>query len=333
MSLDCDPRVTIVINCRNGFNTLPATLASIESQTYTNYSVLFIDNWSTDGSSSLLQRYDFDFLILKTPAPCTLGCARAFALSQVTSPFAALIDSDDVWFPDRLASHLQFLYSLPSMPAISYAGLNMVLSSSGRQLFSYFPTCTSSSFFHQTVTKPDINLSTILINIPLLRSAKLNFNPDIVIAEEIDLALRTSLYFDVTPFPRVLSNYYINPNSLTHTKRKYSYADSLKTYFTLKRLLLQLPLQKSSLYPLRLYLNKLITYRCIYSDSASLKGKIYILLILLRRRRLTIINLVHFSISFFSFLFPRKATHYRLYLLSAYFTKFLSVLRKVRVHH
>ena len=48
-----EPLVSIIINCFNGEKYLEECLNSILSQEYTNYEVIFWDNFSKDNSKSI----------------------------------------------------------------------------------------------------------------------------------------------------------------------------------------------------------------------------------------------------------------------------------------
>ena len=135
------PRVTWMIPVLNGMPYLPATLESIERQTFKDFQIAVWDNGSTDQTVDLLREWIPKRLpgniVVGKPLP--LGLARAALVAQFETEFAALVDADDVNHPERLAKQMDFLRD---NPGISVVGTQLWrLSSSGdRQgAFSDYP--------------------------------------------------------------------------------------------------------------------------------------------------------------------------------------------------
>ena len=53
-----DLLVSVVMNCHNGDKFLRESIDSVYRQTYTNWEIIFIDNFSKDLSSNIVKEYD-----------------------------------------------------------------------------------------------------------------------------------------------------------------------------------------------------------------------------------------------------------------------------------
>lgn len=105
---------------RNGMPYLPETLASLESQTYTNHTLLVWDNGSTDGTLDELKRWIPSRLQGRVIAdrPLGLGASLAALVETAQTEFCARTDADDLSVPNRLEKQLAYLQSDPDAAAV-----------------------------------------------------------------------------------------------------------------------------------------------------------------------------------------------------------------------
>ena len=98
-----DPLISIVMNCYNGEKYLEESLKSILNQTYENWELIFWDNISTDNSKNIFQSFnDKRFKYYLANKHTVLYEARNLAIKKTQGEFIAFLDTDDVWFKDKL---------------------------------------------------------------------------------------------------------------------------------------------------------------------------------------------------------------------------------------
>lgn len=128
------PLISIIINNYNYERFLQQALESALAQTYPHREILVVDDGSTDGSRSLLERYaDRVKLIFKENGGQASAFNRGFAESQ--GEVIMYLDSDDYWKPqllERVASAWREGLSLLQWRLIGVDG-------EGRELGSLFP--------------------------------------------------------------------------------------------------------------------------------------------------------------------------------------------------
>lgn len=107
------PQVSVVIPAYNSEKYIADTINSVLAQTYTNFEVLVINDFSTDGTKEIIQNFALHdnrvFLInllanMGAPAgPRNIGVRRA------RGRWIAFLDSDDIWHPCKLQRQLDLL--------------------------------------------------------------------------------------------------------------------------------------------------------------------------------------------------------------------------------
>jgi glycosyltransferase involved in cell wall biosynthesis len=102
------PRVTVLIPGYNAEAHLVEALTSILNQTYDDYSILFVDDGSTDATPDIVQRFAGPRLAAVSKPNGGIVSALNLGLSMIDSEWVARFDADDVSFPYRLDSQLEF---------------------------------------------------------------------------------------------------------------------------------------------------------------------------------------------------------------------------------
>jgi GT2 family glycosyltransferase len=101
--------VTVVIPAFNAALTLDAALASVASQSLPPSSVVVADDQSDDGSPEVAERWSalLPLQIIQLERNAGPAAARRAAVDRADTELIALLDADDIWFPDHLALLIQ----------------------------------------------------------------------------------------------------------------------------------------------------------------------------------------------------------------------------------
>lgn len=104
--------VSIIMPNYNSAKYLKETLDSILHQTYQKWELLFVDDFSTDESIKIFKEYqqrDDRFMLFINDKNCGAAFSRNFALQKANGKFVAFLDSDDVWYLDKLEKQINFM--------------------------------------------------------------------------------------------------------------------------------------------------------------------------------------------------------------------------------
>ena len=102
--------VSIIMPNYNGEKYLNETIESVLSQTYPNWELLFVDDCSTDSSLEIVESYnDIRIKVFQNEVNSGAAVSRNWALREATGKWIAFLDSDDVWYPNKLERQLAFM--------------------------------------------------------------------------------------------------------------------------------------------------------------------------------------------------------------------------------
>jgi teichuronic acid biosynthesis glycosyltransferase TuaG len=119
---DKAPLVSVITPLYNTEDYIAETIGSVLKQDYTNWEMIIVDDCSTDGSASVVERFArqdprirYFRLDKNYGAPYA---ARNFATGKAAGRFIAFLDSDDLWSPEKLRVQVSFM--LANSYAISF---------------------------------------------------------------------------------------------------------------------------------------------------------------------------------------------------------------------
>lgn len=105
------PRVSVLLPAFNGLTTLPQAVASIRTQTFTDWELLVVDDGSTDGTADWLRAQAGREPRMKLISQPHAGIVAALnhGLAGARGEFIARMDADDESPPNRLAEQVALL--------------------------------------------------------------------------------------------------------------------------------------------------------------------------------------------------------------------------------
>src|SRR6476469_3757189 len=95
-------RVSVIIPCHNAGRWIAQTLHSVAAQTYPAHEVIVIDDGSTDDSIAEIQRSGIPLTLLNVTVH-NAAAARNAGIEVAKGDWIALLDADDLWYPNHLA--------------------------------------------------------------------------------------------------------------------------------------------------------------------------------------------------------------------------------------
>jgi glycosyltransferase involved in cell wall biosynthesis len=103
------PLVSVTICVYNGERYLRGTLNSVFSQTYSNFEVVAVDDGSTDLSRQILTEYAFSHDNMRVVFQTNegLAAARNRSFVEARGELIAIIDQDDLCYPNRLERQVE----------------------------------------------------------------------------------------------------------------------------------------------------------------------------------------------------------------------------------
>jgi glycosyltransferase involved in cell wall biosynthesis len=203
------PKISILMNCYNGDRFLKEALDSVYAQTYKNWEILFIDNCSTDNSAKIAKSYnDGRLKYYKTKTNLSLGSARNWGVKFINGKLLAFLDTDDMWFSDKLEKQLKII---EEDVAFVY-GPVIQINENGDVIRE--TKINKRSDFKSLLERYDINMHSTLIN---LKIVNVKFNEKLSYCPDYELFMK--IVSENKKFVSVkssLAKYRISPNSLSN---------------------------------------------------------------------------------------------------------------------
>lgn len=122
-NLDMRPLVSVIIPAYNAADTISATLASVQAQTYASIEILVIDDGSTDATRLIVEKMTAEDPRLRIIRQQNAGVARARnrGLAEAQGDWIATLDADDIWHPEKLERQMTVAMTSPLAPALVYS--------------------------------------------------------------------------------------------------------------------------------------------------------------------------------------------------------------------
>jgi glycosyltransferase involved in cell wall biosynthesis len=111
--------ISVITPVFNGENYIAETIESVIAQTYTDWEYIIVDDGSTDGTPSLVKKYLNDDRI-KYIRKANSGCssARNRGIENAKGEYIAVLDADDVFYPQKLEMQLEYMEKNPACVAL-----------------------------------------------------------------------------------------------------------------------------------------------------------------------------------------------------------------------
>ena len=106
--------VSVLMVNYNHEDTLAETIQSVLNQTYSNFQFIIVDDGSTDRSCEIIESFQDERIELyKREENEHICVATNYGFTKVKGDYLARIDSDDLWYPDKLEKQLLFMEEHP----------------------------------------------------------------------------------------------------------------------------------------------------------------------------------------------------------------------------
>lgn len=111
--------VSIITPCYNAERYIAETIESVLSQTYPRWEMIIVDDGSTDGSAETVRLFLSRDSRIRYFRQDNAGsaAARNTGIRHARGQYIALLDADDLWLPDFLASQISLMKKTGSICA------------------------------------------------------------------------------------------------------------------------------------------------------------------------------------------------------------------------
>jgi glycosyltransferase involved in cell wall biosynthesis len=121
------PSVSVITPAFNAAATVERAWRSLETQTFTDWEYIVVDDGSTDHTSEIVSSFDDPRLCpLVQIANSGTGAALNAGIRQATGDYLAFLDADDEFLPEHLATHVAVMEHQPAIDLL-WGGIELVV--------------------------------------------------------------------------------------------------------------------------------------------------------------------------------------------------------------
>ena len=191
-----NPLISVIIPTYNHAAFLKEALDSVLSQTYTNYEIIIVNNFSEDNTIEVVESYQNPLIHLYNfHNNGVIAASRNYGIKQAEGEYIAFLDSDDIWLPQKLEKQLAMFNKHDDLLLVS---TNMSTFPGGRNNYLKLKHDTILSFKKLLVLKenPILNSSVMIKKNVIDCIGLLDENSGIRAVEDYDFWLRILRYID-----------------------------------------------------------------------------------------------------------------------------------------
>ncbi len=103
--------ISVIIPTYNREDTIERSLKSVLNQTYLDFEVIIVDDFSSDGTLSVLSKFnDSRIKIIELDENKGANFARNIGIESAKGEYIAFQDSDDFWLPNKLERQIEIIH-------------------------------------------------------------------------------------------------------------------------------------------------------------------------------------------------------------------------------
>ena len=155
--------VSVIMPAYNASTTIEQAIRSVMTQTYTDWELIVIDDASADDTCAVVRRLmaeDARIRLVQNPENRGVAHTRNRGLDLCTGEYVALLDCDDIWFPNKLEQQLSL--AMESGADIIYCSYGIV-DETGKTRCDDFVVPTDITY-HEALSYSVISCSTALLS-------------------------------------------------------------------------------------------------------------------------------------------------------------------------
>jgi glycosyltransferase involved in cell wall biosynthesis len=191
------PQVSVIIPTYNRRAMVREAIDSVLAQAAASFELIVVDDGSSDGTGEDLTRRGAEHaktVRIERTANRGPAAARNRGVAMARAPLVAFLDSDDLWLPEKLGRHLQFMRANPGC-AISQTDETWIRN--GRRVNpGTRHRKRAGDFFVDSLRTCLVSPSAVLMTKKLFDSIG-GFDEDMCAAEDYDLWLRIQVEHEI----------------------------------------------------------------------------------------------------------------------------------------
>jgi glycosyltransferase involved in cell wall biosynthesis len=222
------PTISVLMTVFNAERFVKESIESILVQSFSDFEFIILNDGSTDNSLSIIESFTDHRIRIINIGKLGYYFAKQRLIKEAKSEYIAIMDADDIAYPNRFEKQLLFLQNNPTYSLVSaranYIDVNNKDLKKSIDFFESNDEIKCNLLFTNVIVHP-----CVMIRKSILDEHNLNYLP--IAGEDFDLWIRIAQRSKVYNLNNFLLSYRIHPNNMTHSKW-YKLKDGIQTLIT-----------------------------------------------------------------------------------------------------
>ena len=217
------PIVSVIIPTYNRAGLIQEALESVLRQTFKDYEIIVVDDGSTDNTPEVLKPYRHRIRYVHQENQ-GISAARNWGILLSRGAYIAFLDSDDLWYPEKLEKQIAYLEAHPKVGLL----YGQILCRTDSGIEKVLPRRVVTSFQELLRESNTIPTSVVVARKKCFESVGL-FNASFPVAEDFELWLRVARHFQIDYLRGIVAEYRMHGSNTTQNLEKV-YRGYLKVF-------------------------------------------------------------------------------------------------------
>ena len=192
------PVVSVIMPTYNRADYLKRSVQSVLDQTFTDFEIILVNNYSTDDTLNVISAFNDDRIkVIDFKNDGIIAKSRNQGIKQSVGKYIAFLDDDDLWCPDKLELQIKYLEEHPEFGLVYSNALIIDEHGNRKDLLMDSRQAKTGQVFPDLLYENFVPILTVLMRRELVETnGSLNEDPCIRGAEDYEYWLRAALKFD-----------------------------------------------------------------------------------------------------------------------------------------
>ncbi len=191
------PLVSVIMPTYNHDRFIGDAIDSVLNQTYKNFELIIIDNYSKDDTEKIVASYKDDRVkYLKFKNNGVIAASRNYGIKHSRGEYIAFLDSDDMWLPEKLEKQIK-VFQDSNETSMLYTRFKTIEGDIiSNKIFPKNGKYKSGNIFKSLYRRSFIACSSVMVRRRVLGQVGLfDTDPNLIAIEDTDLWLRIALKY------------------------------------------------------------------------------------------------------------------------------------------
>ncbi len=206
------PLVSVITVCFNSEKYLEQTIQSVIQQTYKNVEYIIIDGGSTDNTINIIKKYEAYISKWISEPDKNMYDAINKGMDMLTGDYWAVLNSDDNYFVDTIATVVNYFKTHPRMEV--FTGAEKIIDENDKYLYTRYPPKFNVNSMIRLRTNGIISHPATFISKKVINTVG-EFNIAYEVIADYDFLIRVGLHYPIGHSRKPLLNFRQHSGQLT----------------------------------------------------------------------------------------------------------------------